>query len=632
MVHESTALEEYVPAIGPDDLGSATAIKLAKIEARLGKKLDAVEFSTGLISRLGAILEERRRRRMPLEDEWLDSYRRYNNIYDAATRQRFDENKSKVFLGLTKMKCNTAHASLMDFLFGQGRANWDLEPESIPTDYEMPEFLSLYGITLEDLRRQMRSRTDRMKREIENQLEESDYPEHLDQAVLECVIAGSGALKGPLTVLDQSEDWDMGFDESLRMFPVAMQRQGFRPAITQVSIFNLFPDMEVSNPQKGQGVFEEILLSRREMINLAGQPGFRPKAVLAVLKENPRGNAVLEPVIRELRTLAGDADSSATNRFQTVCYYGPVSGYDLQAIGIDIPNDQLGLEVRANVWWSGHHVLKAKIYNGRWPYLIFPYIRRTSFGPFGAGVPLLIKATQDTVNGAARMMLDNAALASGPIIEANTDLLEPGEDPTVFHGWRIFKSAHDGQSGRRAINVFEIKSWTAQYIRILEVFRKLADEESFIPSLTQGEQGIGTTKTATGMSILNTNANRNIKKIMWNIDGRCIEPLIEMMYRWNMRYNPNTSILGPMKVFAKGSAAVMAKEITTQRLIELTTIFAAHPSFKTEEAMREIVTGMGENPDELVVTPEEKQGLIEVSEQQGREPEPTEGMTTEVKR
>lgn len=625
MANIGGGVQDYKPIMRPSDLGSSMGIKLAKMELDMGKKMVATDQPVGLTSRLETILDERRRRREWLEYEWLDAYRRYNNLYDAVTLQRFEEGKSRIFLGITRMKCNTAYATLLDFLFNQGRPNWDLEPESIPDDYEMPEFFQAYGITLQDLRRQMRRRCDAMKREMEDQLDIADYPEHMGKAMLECVITGSGAIKGPLTVVDDSEDWDMGFDENLRMFPIDMQRKGFRPDISSVSVFNLFPDMEVSNPQKGQGVFEEMLLSRADLIKLAGQPGFKADAILACLREKPDGNAVLEPVIRELRTLSGDTDPDATNRYRVVCYYGPVSGYDLQASGIDIDPKFRGMEVNANIWWSGNYVIKTKIHRGRWPYLIFPYVERSGMGPFGVGVPILIKSSQDTINGSARMMLDNAAIASGPIIEANTDLLEPGEDPSVIHGWRIFKAAHDGQSGRSAIRVFNVKSWTPQYIAILETFQRMADEESLIPSITQGEQGIGTTKTATGMSILNTNANRNMKMIMSNVDGRCIEPLVEMLYRWNMRFNINTAVLGPMKCKAVGKAAVMAKEIETQRLLELTSIFSQHPSFKTEAAMREIVAGMDQNPDELVVTEEEKQGMIETAEDQGLQPTEIEG-------
>lgn len=607
-------LEEQKPIIGPDDLlASSTAEKLARIEARLGKKLESVGQPFALIARLKAELAERRRRRLPIEDEMLDSYRRYNNEYDPTTKAKFRPKKSKVWVGLTAMKVNTAKAVLMDFLRSEEDRLWDLVPDEIDADYELPDYLALQVSSPEEeqelidlIREDMERRVRMMKREMKNQLDITDFPEHLEQAVLEMCITGSGGLKGPITVPNKEAAYDMAFDENMGLTPVPIEPTGYRPAVSFVSAFNLYPDMDVSDPRRGEGIFEEMLLSRKELIELAKQPGFKSESILQLLRDHPNGNAHLEPHQVELRTLGGDADPQATNKYQIYCYYGPITGRDLSSCGIDVGDDAINHEVMSNVYFCDNYLLKAKTYWGKIPYVIIPYLRRDGFGPFGRSIPMLIKSSQDSVNAAARMILDNAAVASGPFVTANVKKLVPGEDPTDLHGWKVFLVEDDNPiSGARPVEIHDIPAYTDLFIKIFELFRKMADEESFIPSITQGEQGIGVTKTVGGMSILNTNANRAMKDIMRNTDDRGTEPLIEAVYQWNMKFNPNIFALVPAKVKARGTAAVMAKELETQRLLQLIQGFADLPFFKTAEAIREVMAGLDFDPDRFVMSDEE---------------------------
>jgi hypothetical protein len=377
--------------------------------------------------------------------------------------------------------------------------------------------------------------------------------------------------------------------------------------------------MECNDVQKGDGIFEEMLMTRGELIALMEQPDINGDAILATLQEKPYGNAVIDPIMSELRMLSGDPDPMATNRYSVVEYYGPIMGRELAQAGMSIPDKFMNMQVNANVLFTGRYILRAKVHKGIIPYHLMPYVQRPGKSPFGKGLPMLCKHSQDTINGSARMMLDNAAISSGPIIEANQILLAPGQDPRDIHGWKVFISKIDPISGQnvRAIHVYDLPNYTPYFLKLIEMFRAYMDEESFIPSLTGGQQGSRTTKTALGMSILNANSNRTLKKIMRNVDNYGIKPLIRAYVEWNMRYTPDMSMLARVRVKAKGVASVMAAEMQVDRLMALTGAFGHLPFFKVVNAMRQIVDGMDLPVDDLVMNDQEMAGLIAMDTQGG---------------
>jgi hypothetical protein len=615
MASEPQQYETSGMAIRPEDMQlSPYAEALLEVEQTLGYTLETLARPSNLVARLNSELERRRRRREPLEKEWIDAYRRYSNEYDPSTKARFKPNKSKLWVGLTAMKCNAAHAAISEFL---AQGSWDLEPAPIPDDVQLHPLLEQMGVGIPLLREEVRRRTTSLKDEMERQLDESDYPEHLDMALLECIITGSGAIKGPITERDEQEDWEMELSESALttgdisdMVMVPKKRDAFRPAMSYVSVFNLYPDMDTQLVHRGQGIFEEMYLTRGQMIELARQPGFDTLSILKVLKEKPRGNANLVPHQITMRRMAGDADPQATERYKVVVYHGPVSGGELEAAGAKM-GDGIAkfLEMQGCVWYCDQYVLKAREYKGKLPYYIFPYVRRAGFGPYGIGIPMLGKNSQDAINAAARIMLDNAAIASGPFIEANMRLLEPGEDPTDLHAWRVFLSKHDGNQSKKAISVYDIPAYTGLFIQIIDMFRRTMDEETFMPSITGGQEMSVGNETATGMSILNSNANRSLKQVMRNVDAYCIEPFIEAWYEWNMRYNTRTDILAKMQPVAKGVASLVAKEMQAMRLMQFVQTWNGHPDFKSTNAMREHAEALEVDPDQMVVTEEEKLGM-----------------------
>jgi hypothetical protein len=594
---------------GINDASEAGNILLNALN-RIQSGLEQMSNPSALVGRLQGKLDRRKVRRQVMEYEWIDCYRRYDGKYDAATLARIK--RSAIWLGFTSMKTHTAFAAIMDFLVGNGDIPWDLEPENIPSDLILPmEFLQR-NITPDIIREELRKRTEKMKFLMQEQFEECDFETHLNNSILEMCITGTGAIKGPVTVQDESEYFQMILDQnSLSLYPQMVTHRGYKPEYRYVSIFSLYPDMECSNVQKGDGIYEESLLTRAEMVELAKEPDIDASAILATLAEYPYGNAVLDPAKVQLRLLAGDTDPATTNRYAVYHYVGPVTGRELYDAGLPIHQDYWPLEIRAHIVFCGNRLLRARIHKGPIPYHLMPYVKRPGDTPYGKGVPMLCKQTQDAINASARMMLDNSAISSGPLIEANMMLMQPGEDPRDIYAWRVFLSKFDhGTQSTHAITIHQFPNYTDMFIRLINLFRAFMDEESFIPSVTDAQGGVGSNETYGGMALLNANANRSLKNIMRNVDNLGIKPIVQSLVYWNMRFCPDSSVLARVKVKTKGVAAVMAKEQQAQQLMQLTAAFSSFPWFKSIEAGRKIADGLGFRQDQLIATDEELMGMV----------------------
>ena len=612
------------PAVDHDDaVVSIAARQLMQMEQTLGQNLEMLApKGSGMIGRLEYKFWDRRNRRLHLERDWLEAYQRFLNQYPANILARLDPRRSRIWVGLTAMYVNAAHSAIMDFIRGTGDEQaWQLDSEQIPDNFPIPEELRQVGVTVNHFRQELQKRVEAMTAEMNNQLDDSRYEEQLDLSVLQSCITGTGAIKGPFTVVDSGYNWNLNFDINLQGSPSMQNKSGFKPICRHASIMNLYPDMDSTNVQDGDGIFEEFLLSKHQLMNLATRPGFNSAAVIMTLREAPQGDYTQLPHQVELQAITGDAIPHISNRYRVKCYFGEVTGQELHSAGLDIPHSLRPIPVIAEIWYVNHFILKAKKHDGPIPYHMFPFSRRPTT-PFGRGIPELCKNSQNVINGSARAIMDNMAIASGPIIERNTRIvsLQPGKDPTDIQGWQVFLSNHKGDPGTKGIQVHDLPAYTDQFLRVFDRFMQIMEHETFIPALTQGIQRAGQTKTFGGMSLLQSNASKTIKKVLRYIDDCMIEPLMRAWYDWNMRYNPKEHILVPGRIRAKGSMSLLSNEVLTHRMLQLLQVASMHPRFNFEEAINRIGRAMGIPMNTLVFTEEQQQMMQELQNGSGGQP------------
>jgi hypothetical protein len=209
---------------------------------------------------------------------------------------------------------------------------------------------------------------------------------------------------------------------------------------------------------------------------------------------------------------------------------------------------------------------------------------------------------QKLMNGHVRMAIDNLALAGNLVFDVDEASLVPGQNMDIFPG-KIFRR-QSGVTGT-AINGLKFPNTAGENLQMYQISRQLADEETGIPSIVHGQTGVtGTGRTAAGLSMLMGSAGLSMKTVIKNIDDMLLKPLGEAYFQWNMQFNDESpDIVGDLEIKPRGVAAVMQKEVRTQRLTALLQTVAnpmLAPFIKIPNLMRELAISQDIDPDLLV--------------------------------
>ena len=430
----------------------------------------------------------------------------------------------------------------------------------------------------------------KMQKKIHDQLEESNANKHLRGAAFEMSLFGTGIMKGPFAVDKEYPNWneDGDYDPTLKTVP----------EVTQVSVWNFYPDPDAHNMDEAQYVIERHKLSRSQLRSLKRRPYFRDNVIDEVVEMGE--NYVKKSWEDDLRDYAPE---HGIDRFSVLEYWGMVDTELFVEQGIDIPKElQDTDEVQANVWICNGKLIRmvlnpfkpAKI-----PYMAVPY-ELNPYSFFGVGIAENMDDTQTLMNGFMRMAVDNGVLSGNLLIEVDETNLVPGQDLSVYPG-KIFR--RQGGAPGQAIFGTKYPNVSSENMQLFDKARQLADESTGLPSFSHGQTGItGVGRTASGISMLMNAASGSIKTVIKNIDDYLLRPLGEGLFRFNMQFDFDSSIKGDLEVRARGTESLMANEVRSQRLMQFMQVSsnpALAPFAKFQYIVREIAKSLDLDPDKV---------------------------------
>lgn len=621
------------------------------LEVAVKPQDDDLEDYQGLGPRLQSLFREYKDARNDVEYEWLSNFRQFLGQYDPDTLAKLTGSRSKIFVGLTRTKVMAAFSRLVDLLFQPGQDFFGIEPTPIPEldPIEMAEIVKMATQEVmkvsgamaptqvmdiinerkdeltdemrEEVRRRAKLASQEMTLQIRDQLVEANAEQKLKEAILEACIFGTGCVKGGTVRIERTKSWKRVLANGAQAHAL-MIKEAIKPDIESVSIFDIYPDPYATSNTDLHGLFRRHVLTRRQFRELRDRDGFDGDAIVQILNDSPRGNHVEEDHERIRREVANiKLVTGPNNRFEVLEYWGSINGQDLLDAGVELPEDSdENDEYDANVWISGGRVIRATlnpIPDGRIPYNCFPY-ERNPHQFWGTGVPKMMRDSQQMMNAGTRIFIDNMALASGPMVEVNTDFLEAGEDPRDLHPWKVFLRS-GGDPTAPAVRFNQPTANANGLTNIIEMFRRFADETTSLPSYTHGDQAQSLNKTATGMSILMGNANVALKSTLKNVDDFLIVPLISSLYQWNMEWSDNEKAKGDLKIVARGSTSLIQREVRSQRLLQFLSLISNPMDIaivKRKELLTEIAKSMDINPDEVLKTERELLNEAQAQQQQ----------------
>lgn len=576
------------------------------------------------------------------ELKWARNARQYLGIYDPELDLQIDKNRSRAYPKLTRVKCVSMLSRLMNLLFPADDKNWTIAPSPVPNlDQEdlqqvldslvppqpqqfgpaaslpqQPQPLEDYQIE-EAICQFAKKRAYALECQIEDQLEELGGGKslgyvHLCRQVLQSGIRyGCGILAGPFVEEQELRTWKQ--DDSGQY--IAVPKVAYRPRFEFIPIWEYYPDMSSKYLKQMEGQFLRKVMSKHQLMLLKDRPDFDAKYIDDVLKQYPEGNYLREAFETELRTLGvqNNAQDMWRGKYEVLVWHGYVTGKELDACGVDVPEDKMNRDLTAEVWFVGNTPIKVTL--DPWSQLVtdgdmkrfhhFIFEEDETF-LLGNSLPNIMRDSQMGLSAATRIMLDNASV--GRVFELNVALLSPNQDVTTINPDKFFfrEDTDPTTVNVPAIRTVEIPSKIAEMEKLIQMFQSFADQETFVGAATGGDMQKGPSepfRTATGASMLRGDAALPFKDVVRNFDV-FTESVIGAIIRFNAQFNPDPKTRGDFTPVARGATSLIAKEVLGIQLDNLVQSMAPEEKqyVKHLELLRERVRVRDMDVDSVVMS------------------------------
>jgi hypothetical protein len=531
--------------------------------------------------------------RKMLEYRWLRNQRQYLGIYDPEVEGKMSDKRSKAYPKLTRVKCISVLARLMNLMFPGNERNWELKATPVP-DMSMDEVNEAIAAAQQKdqeagvpksnmspdwleaaMNEYMSGRVEKLSKLIDDQLMElggdqtNDYVA-INRAVIRSgIIYGLGIAIGPY--VKETKSIQVVIDAKGQ--PSLKRKTTYKPMFEFVPIWDFYPDMSAKTFDSMDGNFIRRVMSRSQVAKLRSRSDFFDDQITEYLARVPQGNYKPATHEQELRAMGVKANvnemKTETMKYEVIIWRGAVSGEYLLMAGCEIPRDKIADDFDAEIWMIDGNVIKATL--NPWRELgcdlktthVFLFDEDdTSLAGFG--LPNAIRDSQMAVSAASRMLLDNASVICGPQVELNMDLLVPDQDFALIEAYKVwYRNGLDISAQSPAVRNVEINSHIPELISIIELFTKFADAETFVGPATGGDMEKAPSepmRTAAGASMLRGDAALPFKDVVRAFD-RTTQSMIDAMVKFNRKLNPDLAPDGDYDVVARGATSLIAKEV-----------------------------------------------------------------------
>jgi hypothetical protein len=622
-----------------------------------------------LVDRLAKLADDQVKRKSPVEDRWLNNLRAFHGRYDEQTESDLKtSSKSRAFVKITRKKSNSWEARLSALLFPTDEENWDIRPTPVPTlnetakaavqhaeqtlaaanqqvaqgdqqgamqvaqqaQTQLTEAQMAKSAMAEAIRRGLA-----MKAEMKDQLVECDYPSECRMVIRDSVRLGTGILKGPLAGDRSRGSWLMMEDGTYQY-----ERQNDpAPIYKWVDPWSYFPDMSAIRPSDREFEFERHLYSAKDLKRLVRENNFNADAVRDIIEGRQRGFVVNDTSLNylaNLRAITGATDA-IKDRYVGWEYHGPLTcediaivlramGRDEEAAAYEADMDPL-VELRVICHFCEGKILKLSaaypLDSNESLYSLFIF-EESEGSLFGYGIPEIMSDSQKSMNGAWRMALDNAALSVGPQIFIDRDVVEPANRDWTLTPRKVwYRRKGAGIAQGTVLETKNIENNVNEIMQIVDLSRRFIDDETALPVQAEGELTDNPNITATATNFMSMASNITFRRVVKNFDDGITTPCIRRLYDWNMQHNKRADIKGDMKVDARGSSALLQREMQSQMLLNVAQNWSSHPvlgkAIRVHDTITEALKSAMIQPSTIIVDKDEFEQALAAEAQAAQE-------------
>lgn len=514
-----------------------------------------------------------------IEEEWVLAEEAYQGIDDAnrgsvmgkpsgpnggyINSKPTNANRSTVVLNITRPYVDAAAARVGDMLLPTDDKNWAIKPTPIAQTIRGMMALSMQpgqpigGQVPQD---DGKAAAEGAEKQIEDWLVECQWHAEVRKLIEDAARLGTGVLKGPSPVKRKSR-----VTQSQQGMIAMVLKESIAPESRCLSPWNVFPDPDCGESiHDGSYIWERDSITTKRMRDLKGLPGYITQQIDKVLEQGPSGKYTSD-------YRGGENKVKESDVFEIWYYTGVAERDDLIAAGVDLPEDG-DVSVNCILTMVNDCVIKGALNpldTGEFPYDFMPWQRREGM-PWGTGVAMQINTPQRMLTAATRNLMDNAGLSAGPQIVMRRNAITPADGqwamtPRKF--WWVNDGA-DVAAVNQAFMAINIPTMQQELNNIIQLALKMAEDVTGLPMLMQG-QGGQAPDTVGGMQMLNNNASSVLRRIARLFDDRVTEPHIRRYYDWLMTYGEDDSIKGDFHIDARGSSALVERDIQNQAILQM---------------------------------------------------------------
>lgn len=516
------------------------------------------EILDGLAKKIENLFCTRVNQRINKDGEWDTCLRLYHaplvdgdNFYSDRPFEA-KPGRKRPTPNIVRTKCDTAISNSVSMQFAADDKNWDLFPPANVNDPLISE--ACRG----------------MEKEIQAQLDETNYPLEARKAITDRVILGTGILKGPVNTgemkvkyVKQGDVW------------VPEVREDYSPHVECVRPWRFFPDMDVTDFDESSDAIQYHPTTKIQLSRYRKQKGFDSEAISEILTSQGNLATPSDYNAQYLGGISARAWESAymhKDRYAVLEYHGPITYDEVDKLGLCPTYTSPTQEYYGEVWVCCGKVIRMELENieaqYRCPYYMSTW-KKDPRSPFGFGHPLLLADAQRVVTESYHMILDNASLTSGPQVSMFQQYVQPVDNDYTIRPNKIWLLNDPTVSIKDAINFFTPTNVIPNIMPVLTLAKAFGDEESATTETAAGLGSPDNVESATGQLIMKQSSTTLLDFLAEEWDDQVTEPLIRAMYAWNMQYNPKEEIKGDYVVDVKSSSEYKNKQMHIRDLERL---------------------------------------------------------------
>ncbi len=601
----TNGLIQVVPpaALDAQDQNRAQMVATATAGAKQAAQPD-VSTLVSYIKGQFEIMRNHRNTQQGWSERLLVALRAFNGQYDETKlRQIRRWGGSEVYMRMVAQKCRAASSLLRDIYLGPDRP-WGLKPPpdpKIPDDItqKIDQLMKSEAQMIQQTLGQPPSATDLQKRKkallgsasdaakkkaadqakvsedkIDDLLREGGFYHALAEFLVDLPIFPFACVKGPVVRVIPTVTWPPGGGQ-----PTVQMK----PTLTweRVSPFDLWWTPGVSSIDNAN-VIEKKQVTRAELNELLGLPGYNQDEIQAVLDEYGRGGLYDNWDMTDAeRAVLESRENPAWNRSQMLSmieFNGNVQGRCLQDYGLAVPDELRDYHVQ--VWCIGSHVIKAQLSPSprmRHPYFITSF-EKVPGTPVGNGLTDLLTDVQESANATLRALINNLSISSGPQVVIDDEQVDPSENSEDLFPWKRWHARKNvlagANSGKAPVEFFQPLDNSDKLIKVLEYLTGVADDVSAIPKYVGGSAGGNAGRTASGLAMLMGNASKILQTVSANVDREVVECILLQLFDMILLTDTSGLLTGEESVSVQGVNVAIQRETQRQRQIEFLTTTA----------------------------------------------------------